>query len=113
MAVTNDSWYQYPNATDTEGLFQFFGYVNRTAEGLFFPAILIVVWMISFTGVFVSGGGGKPAAARAWTTSSLLCSILSILLVIMNFLAPLWMYITFVLVAIGVLWMKLDTPTIE
>lgn len=102
------AWYEYPNSTDTEGIFEFFGYINRITEGLFFPTMLIVVWFVSFIGVFSSGLGGRPAGARAFAFSSFITAILSILLSIMGFLAPKFMYLTFILVAISVLWLKME-----
>lgn len=100
------AWYDYPNSTDTEGPFEFFRYVNVTADNLFFPVILLVVWIISFVSVFSAGGQGRPAAARGFTFASFVVSVLSIISSIMGFLAPKFMYLTFILVAIGVLWLK-------
>jgi len=102
------SWYNYPNATDTEGLFEFFSYVSLTSDGLFFPIMSIVIWFIAFVGVFGAGGQTKPAAARAFTFASFINSILGIMLAIMGFLAPKFMYLNFILVGVGIVWMKLE-----
>lgn len=103
------AYYEYPNSTDTQGLFQYFGYINRAADGLFFPVILLVVWFISFISIFSSSGGNRPAAARGFAFSSFLTSILSIMLAIMGFLAPKFMYLNFILTAVGILWVKLES----
>lgn len=102
------TWYDLPNSSDTTGMYEFFGYVNKTTDSLFFPVILVVVWFISFIGVFGIAGQTRNAAARAFTTASFFTSILSIMSAIMGFLAPKFMYLNFVLVAIGVLWLKME-----
>jgi len=102
-------WYALPNSTQSEGMFELFKYVNTTAEGLFIPVILLVVWFISFIGVFGATGGGRESAARSFTFASFLVSILSVMTGIMGLLAPKFMYLTFVLVGIGVLWLKMES----
>ena len=109
MATNASSWYQYPNSTDTKGIFEFFRFINNEAtDYLFFPVILLVIWFIAFVSVFSSGGLNRPAAARSWTFASFLCAILSILMATMGFLAPKFMYITFIMVSVGILWVKLE-----
>jgi len=103
------AWYEYSNKTDAEGIFEFFRYVNVTADSLFFPVILLVIWFITFIGVFGSGGQTRPSGARRFVFASFLTSILSIMLVIMQFIAPKFMYLNFILLALGVLWLKLES----
>ena len=113
MVNTNDSWYQYPNGTDSESLFNYMGYVNNVVDGLFFPVILLVIWVISFLTAFAASGGGRPAAARSWVVSSFIVSILSIMSSIMGFLAPKFMYLSFIALALGLLWLRLETPSMD
>ena len=101
-------WYEYPNSTDTQGMLSFFGYINRITDGLFFPVILLVIWFVSFVGVFGAGGATRPAAARAFTFASFLCSILGIMTAIMGFFASKFMYLFFILTAVGLIWMKIE-----
>jgi len=103
------TWYEMPNATDSQGLYEFFGYVNKLSNSLFFPVMLVVVWFISFVGTFNVLGRDRPAGARAFTFASFLISVLSIMLAIMGFLASKFMYLSFILVAIGVLWLKAES----
>ena len=110
MANNADSWYQYPNSTDTTGIFEFFRYVNTTADNLFFPLILLVIWVVTFVGSFAAGGKDGIAAARSFTFASFLCSIMSILLVTIGLLAVKFMYLLFILTAVGALLIKLFTP---
>ena len=106
-------WYSYPNATDTEGILEFFLFVNTTAEGMFFPIILLVIWVVSFVTIFSSGGLNRPSAARGWTFASFFVSLLAIPLAIMGVLAPKFMYLPFILFALGLLWLRLEQPSIE
>jgi hypothetical protein len=108
MATNSSSWYQYPNRTDSSGMFELFGYVNRTADNLFMPVMLLVIWIVIFVGTFSSGGGGRPAAARGFVFASFVTAILSILTSAMGFLGPKWMYLSFILVAVGLLWVKIE-----
>jgi len=100
-------WYAYPNSTDTERLYEFFGYVSRTTEGLFFPVMLVVIWFVAFIGSY-SLNSGRPAAAKSFTFASFIIAIMSIMTSILGFLSPKFMYLSFILVAIGVVWIKLE-----
>ena len=101
-------WYSYPNSSDTDGIFEFFRYVNNTAEGLFFPVILLVIWIVAFITTFAAGGVGRPAAARSFTFASFFTSVLGSMLAIMGFLAPKFMYLPIIMFAVGLAWLKLE-----
>lgn len=98
--------YQVLNSTDTKDLFTLFRYINNTAtEGLFFPVMLLVIWFVAMLGVIADG---KPFS-RGFTFASFICSIIAILLVILNVLNPMYMYLLFVFTGIGVFWMYLTS----
>lgn len=97
------SYYQVMNATDTEDMAAVFLYINRVASNLFFPIILLVIWAITLLGSVLSG---KPAY-RGFTYASFVCSILSILLVLFNVLNKQYMYFSFFLVGVGLIWVRL------
>lgn len=97
------TWYSYPNSTDTQGVYEFFRFINNTTtEGLFFPVILLVTWVIIFIASFNIGGKNKPAFATSFTFASFICSILGIILTISGFLASKFMYFPFIMLALGV-----------
>lgn len=102
------NYYEYPNSSDSESLSTFMGYVNRTADGLFFPVMVLVIWFISFITIYSNEGQGSGATAKAFTVSSLITSILSIMLVILGYMASKWMYFQFILVGIGIIWLKTE-----
>lgn len=97
--------YQVLNTTDTKDLYTLFKFINNTAtEGLFFPVMLLVIWFIAALGVIADG---RPIS-RGFTFASFICSVISILLVILNVLNPTYMYLLFVLTAFGILWIYLS-----
>lgn len=96
------TYYTEPTANDTKTFFDFFNYVNNTADGLFFPVMLLVVWVITFIGT------KNYSTAKAWTAASAIVSFISIPLAIAGLIAPRWMYMAFVLLAAGVLWLKIE-----
>lgn len=95
-------YYVEPTGNDTAGVFEFFKYVNTVSDNLFFPVILLVIWIITFIGT------KQYSASRAWTAASFLVAFLSIPLAIGELINPRWMYMSFVFVAAGVLWLKLE-----
>lgn len=113
MVNTNDSWYQYPNKTDSESLLNLFGYVNNQVSGIFFPVILGVVWFIAFVSVFSATGGGRDSASRAFSFASFFSSILAIPLTIGGLLSTKIMFLFFILTGVGALWMKLGASTVD
>ncbi len=97
-----------PNQTNTADIFEIFKFVNNDASGgIFFPIILLVIWIIAFSGSIANGRG----ASRAWIFSSFICVILAILLVIMGFLNKGYLYLLILFIAFGVLWSKLTGRT--
>jgi len=106
--MANATWFITPNSSDVGGLFEFFRYVNATVEGLFFPVILLVIWIISFISMLFSGSYTRPSAAKAWIFASFFSMVLSIILVVLNLLAPKYMYILIVFLGIGALWLIIE-----
>jgi hypothetical protein len=99
--------YPVPELTsnDTGNIFNLFGYVQNTAtEGLFFPLTLLAVWIIALIGSLSEG----RQFSLAFIFASFIVAILSVPLVFINFLSASYMYFSFILVGIGVIWMYLD-----
>lgn len=96
--------YQLPNLTESnDGMLGFLRYGNDVSDGILFPLVLLAIWII----IFVTSIN-TTSASRAWTITSLICSILSVMLAVMNLLAPAYMYGLFVMTAIGFVWLKLE-----
>ena len=98
--------YDTPTNNDTRGIYEFFNFVNNTADGLFFPIILLVIWVV----VFVASK--QFTTSRAWTIASFVGAALSIPLVILGLVNPRYMYLLIFLFAIGAVWLKLETRAV-
>lgn len=97
------TYYTVPTANDTKGFFEIFKYIGVTASGgLFWPVILLVIWVVTFIAL------KSYSTSRAWTFASFFCSVLGILLAVMDYMAPTWMYLCIFLTAIGAVWLKLE-----
>jgi|SRR6056297_1087902 len=96
------AYYTEPIANDTEGFFSFFNFVNNASSGLFFPLMLLVIFIITFIST------KQYSTSRAWTTASILTAFISIPLAIGELIASRWMYMAFIFTAVGILWMKLE-----
>lgn len=93
----------YPYITENQslGINEVAGYVNQVTNNLFFPIILLIIFVVSFVTTMHFGNG------RAWVFASFFCSILAIFMVIANWLNPAWMYLLFVMTAAGLLILRL------
>ena len=99
------TFYPTPTSNDTENLLTVFQFVNNQASGgLFFPVMILVIWMIGFIG---SVANGRPAA-RAWTFSSFISAILGGLLVLLGFLNNTYLFFLVLNVAFGIVWIYLS-----
>jgi hypothetical protein len=96
-------YYATPTYNDTAGMYEFFGWVNRSpSEGLLFPILLLVIWIVSFLSL------KEYSTARAWTFASFFCSIISILLAVIDYINPKFMYLCIFLTVVGFVWLKLE-----
>ena len=98
----------YPIATanETADLFSIFQFVNNNAtEGLFFPIMILTIWLIAFIGAIAEG----RQASRAFIFSSFISTVLGVLLSIMGFLSVTYVYFLILLIAFGVFWIRLES----
>lgn len=68
------------------------------------PVMLAVIWIVAFIGAISEGRQG----ARAFIFANFLCSVLAIVLSLMGFLAPQYMYFLFLMLAAGIVWNHLN-----
>ena len=101
MAVTD--YYIQPTGNETGGLFEISKYVGLSATaGLFWPIMLLVIWVVSFLGF------KQYSTSRAWTFASFFCSMLGIFLAVLNLMAPVWMYLSIFMMLMCLVWLKLE-----
>ena len=98
------TYYPVPNINNTGDLLEVFQWINTTAtDGLFFPIMIFVIWVIQFVGVMAEG---RPAS-RAWLFASFTATILSIILGILAMMAQKWIYLLILMISLGAFWVKL------
>lgn len=97
------AYFQIMNQTDTVDMQTIFTYINNVVGGLFWPVMLLVIWVIWVLGAVFTG---KPIY-RAFLFASFMCSIISILMVLMNWLSTNFMYFLFFLTTVGLIWTKM------
>jgi hypothetical protein len=96
-------YYATPVGNNTQGTYEFFKFIAiDTAGGIFFPVILLVIWVVAFMNL------KQYSTSRAWTFASFLCAILSILLAVLDLISPKFMYLPIILTVIGLVWLKLE-----
>ena len=100
MASTD--YYTQPTGNETNGFYNLFGYINRVSGGIFWPIMLLVLWIITFLAI------KQYSTSRAWTFASFFCAILSIPLAVLDYIAPVYMYMCIFLTIVGFVWLKLE-----
>tara|TARA_R100001530_G_scaffold112862_2_gene79854 strand:+ start:14174 stop:14500 length:327 start_codon:yes stop_codon:yes gene_type:complete len=104
--VFNASYYPIPNINNTRDLLSIFQFVsNDLTGGLFFPLMILVIWVVQFIGVLAEG---RPAS-RAWVFASFSATILSIMLGLLALIEQKWIYLLIIGVSLGAFWIKLST----
>lgn len=100
------SYYPVPTTNDTRDLLAIFQWIsNEATGGLFFPIMIMVIWIVQFIGVLSEG---RPAS-RAWVFASFTATILSVILGILAMMAQKWIYLLILMVSLGAFWLKLST----
>lgn len=99
------AYYPTPTVNDTSDLFVVFKFVNNATGGLFFPLILLGIWLIAFIGAIAEG---RPAS-RAFIFSSFVSTVLGMLLSIMGMLSINYVYFLILLIAFGIFWIRLES----
>ena len=89
-----------PTVNETGGIFEIFQFVNNSTGGLFFPVILLVIWLIAFIGSIAEG----RQVARAWIFSSFICTVLGSFLVLLDFLNKTYLFFLLLNLAFGIAW---------
>lgn len=96
-------YYNVPTGNQTSGMFEIFKFIAvDTTGGYFFPVMLIVIWVVSFMTL------KQFSSSKAWTFASFFCSILGIMLAVMDYMSPRWMYLSVFMTVVGLVWLKLE-----
>lgn len=100
--MTTTAPYPMPDNNDTQGFLELFTYINNVTDGLFFPMILFIIWIVTFIASKIFSN------SRAFTVASFITSFLSMMLAVLGLAAPKYAYLSIILLAAGILWIKLD-----
>ena len=97
--------YAFPNDTIVS-LDGYFIYLT-SLEPLIFPLIMLGIFVILLIATKLFSG------RVAFTFSSFICTVLTIPLAILGFMAPMYMYLFVVLTGFGVLWGRLSKRDLD
>lgn len=89
---------------DTTNVYTLFRFINNGVNGTFMPIMLAVIWIIAFIGALAEG----RQASRGFIFASFISAMMAIPLALIGMLNSQYMYFTFILVGIGLIWYKLD-----
>lgn len=94
-----------PDINATQDILGMFNFVNNEASGgLFFPVMLLTIWVVAFIG---SLSEGRPAS-RAWIFASFIGSVLGALLVLLGYLDSTYLYFLVLNMAFAIGWIYLS-----
>jgi len=100
----NATYYPIPNVNNTRDLLSIFQFVsNDLSQGLFFPVIILIIWVVQFVGILAE----RKPASRAFVTASFSASVLSIMLGITALMQQKWIYLLVIMVSLSAFWIKL------
>lgn len=96
MAATD--YYRLPNGTESDGLLNLFLYLNTVSDGIFFPAIFLVIYAVVLIVGFYS-----TSAGRAFIYASFFTGVIAMPAAVLGLIAPKIMYFFLLSLGIGVL----------
>lgn len=102
-------YYSMPSHNDTLGFVEIASYLNSVGEGLVFPVILLVIWVIIFVAGLGLSAGSRSGAGKGWTFASFICMILGIILSTLNLMAARYMYLLIIMTAFGAAWLIIES----
>jgi hypothetical protein len=98
------AWFKTLTTNDTKDMYTLMNASNTMSDGLLMPVVLLSICMVWILGSVSSG----KSIARSVLYSAFIGSILSILMVLMNWLSINYMYFAFFMTAAGLIWVWLS-----
>jgi hypothetical protein len=98
-----------PTQNNTLGFVEIAKYLNAVGDGLVFPVILLVIWVVLFVSGLGFGGFGRSGAGKGWTFASFVSMILAIFLTTLDLLAARYMYLLILMTAFGAVWLIIES----
>lgn len=102
--MVNITRYTLPTnaATNITGSYTFFQWVQEVSSGWFFSLVALAVALIIFIAL------KEYETPKAFTTAAFFYMIFSVLLRMLDFTSNTFMYLSIILVAIGVAWLHIS-----
>jgi hypothetical protein len=101
--MADTDYFVPPTGNQTNGIYELFGYIGGDATGgLFWAIMLLVIWVIAFMGL------KQYSTSRAFTFASFMCAVIGIVMGVMDYISPRWMYLAVFMTVIGFVWLKLE-----
>lgn len=98
--------YVLPNGSQSEGIYELFTWVNNVSGGIFFPVIVLVIYIITFITLL-----SYTSPSRAMTFTSFLCAILGMMLSVLGLFSAGYMYLIIISLGAGVFWLSLENAS--
>jgi len=96
--------FTYPTTNQTSDLFEIMKFSNQASGNIFFPLVLFAIWIIAFVGAIVE----KKDASISWVFASFITMVLGMILGILELVSMQYVYLTVILLALGLFWLKLS-----
>lgn len=102
--VFNATFYPIPGQNNTQDLLTVFQWINNEATGgLFFPIMIMVVWVVQFVSILSEG----RRASNAWIYASFTAFILSTILGILALMSSQYVYLLVIMLSFGIFFIKM------
>lgn len=98
--------YPMPSVNETAGIYDLVVYTSGATDGYLFVMILWIIFGVAFLALKAF------SSARALLGASFLCSILGIMLAVLDLIAARHAYIMILFFAISIFWLKLENSTV-
>jgi len=95
----------YSNPGDMNSTVDLFTWVNSVTENMFFPMIIIAVWIIIFVKMLFNPSN---TAAKSFGASSFMTMILVVFARVLDFVSTGFMSVFIIMTAIGGIWMLIE-----
>lgn len=99
----NNTYYPKPTMNQTQDLLGVFQFINTASLDLFFPIMILVIFVVQVTTVIAEG----RKATGAFIFGAFTSFILSVMLGILALISSQWIYLIVLILAFSLFWLKL------
>lgn len=103
MATFTPTYYPRPSQNDTVDLLTTFQFISTASSDLFFPIMILVIFVVQVTTVIAEG----RKATGAFIFGAFTSFILSVMLGILALISSQYIYLIVIILAFSLFWLKL------